>query len=159
MGKGEFFEDSFAWSAKAAATVLKVRCESGWCRGYDFDIKLLVTSREVHKPEITKSKEEKKLFQTELDIVSKELTDLKKENSTMAGELEGFTKQIEFFGECTYQSSKTTVDLKVWKKISPLYKWAQSPDGIAVVRDSGQAKTLIEKFCGAYDLLDRYHDV
>merc|ERR1712194_117542 len=61
MGKGEFFEDSFAWSAKAAATVLKVRCESGWCRGYDFDIKLLVTSREVHKPEITKSKEEKKL--------------------------------------------------------------------------------------------------
>lgn len=149
---------SFDYSVKDRKTKLEVACSSSWMRGYEFVVKIMVSSKEVYKNEIAQYKTDLMVEESKLENVEREYEELKLENSTVANEIDIADKQIQFFGECAYLSNKKTVELGIWKKLSPFYAWAQSADGQAVFRDPAFSHQIIDKFCEVHGLTERYKE-
>jgi len=154
--KGNCVQNSFEWNAKERLTTLSVNCSSGWCRGYEFDLKLLVESKMVHKAKIEELRRELAVKEAEQAQIENEYEELKLENSTVAAEIEVFTRQIEFFNECAHTSGKQTVELGVWKKVAPFYAWAQSLEGQQMFRSAEYADQILMKFYEAFGLKEKH---
>lgn len=153
---GECEEQAFDWSEKEHKTVLIVKCFSKWMRGYEFDLKLLVHYRLLFHEKIADARAVVALKKGQWEAAKREYEELRNENKTVADEIEVFTRQIEFFGECRFLAMQVDVELSVWKKLSTFYKWARSPEGEAAFRGEDTGNVVIEKFCEVYDMLDQY---
>merc|ERR1712160_47792 len=49
---GAYEQTKFGWDAAKKRTEWEVQCSAGWCRGFEFDLKLLVQSWVVYAQEI-----------------------------------------------------------------------------------------------------------
>jgi len=157
---------SFEFDPEKKAKVWTVNCESSWLRGFDSEIQLSVESKRVHEPEINTLEEKLEKAEKNHRNIKEKLEKAEKNHKAIIEERVRIKREeMALYAECRLLSSRTSVDVQEWKKLSPFYKWAQSYEGRAALKvaitDPGQMDQFMEKFCEAHgdDLLNRYRDI
>jgi len=149
---------SFGWVRSEQHTEWVVTCRSGWCRGYEFDLALRVESRVVYEVELNLLKKDIQFKEQELRQVERDHDEVRLEDRTLAADIEKYTKQMTFFGECTYLSNQKTLPLGEWKRLQPFYLWAASEEGQATFRDPERSEQIVAKFCQIHGIVEKYKE-
>lgn len=156
---GKLEEISFDYNQKKGRTEWKVKCSAAWCRSYEFKLKMMVQRRYREAERIAKLRADLARRQQELPELEEDFQKLRGIHSSLAQTFELYQKQSEFYGECAAGIGGLFLDLDVWRRISPFYRWAASKEGQDAFRRPGGTHEIIEKYCEVHSTLDKYREI